>query len=356
MTVDALVRARDRLIASVADERGPGDLLVDLLAALHEVADFDVAAVMLTDPETMLPSGAAVEGFAADTCVPFWDNELLDPDFLKFNDLARSHDPIGTLYEATDGDLARSPRYRKLLEPIDAPDELRVAFNSGTTCWAVASLVRPAGQSPFTVEEVHAVRDLIPVAARALRHAVTGVDSDMGMAGPGMIVFDDGGRIESMTPDGAAALEDLRHRGGVTDVIPTPLLAAARRARSNRSSARVALRARGASGTWMQVHASPLGDDGRVAVMIEPARRSDLLPILLESYGLTPRESEVVLLLSRGLATKEIAAELCISMHTVNDHLKVIFTKTAVSSRGELVAKLFAEHVIERYHEHAVHV
>ncbi len=31
------------------------------------------------------------------------------------------------------------------------------------------------------------------------------------------------------------------------------------------------------------------------------------------------------------------------SRHTVRDHVKAIFAKVGVSSRGELVAKLFAE-------------
>lgn len=31
-------------------------------------------------------------------------------------------------------------------------------------------------------------------------------------------------------------------------------------------------------------------------------------------------------------------------MHTVRDYVKAIFAKVGVSSRGELVAKLFAEH------------
>ncbi|HEU5082402.1 MAG TPA: helix-turn-helix transcriptional regulator [Acidimicrobiales bacterium] len=356
MAVDDLVRARDRIIGTIAAERSAGDSLCEILAALHEIADFDSAALMLTDPETMLPSGAAVEGFPPESCVPFWDNELLDPDFLKFNELARSHDPIGTLYEATDGDLERSPRYRRLLAPFGAKDELRVAFSSGTTCWAVGALVRPAGMDPFTPEEVRAVRDLIPVAARSLRHAVSS-RSELGvLPGPGMLVVDASGRIDSMTPDAEEALFDLQCCRTEPDFLPTSILAAAVRARSSRSSARVAVRARGLSGTWMKVHASPLGDDGRVAVMIEPARRSDLLPILLESYDLTARESEVILLISRGLSTKDIAAELCISAHTVNDHIKVIFAKVGVTSRGELVAKLFSEHVIEPFHEHAVHV
>lgn len=231
-----------------------------------------------------------------------------------------------------------------------------MAFNSGTTCWAVGTLVRPAGMDAFTPEEVRAVRDLIPVAARSLRHAVSS-RSEMGvLPGPGMLVIDASGRIESMTADAEEALIDLQCCGVESDFLPTSILAAAVRARSSRSSARVAVRARGLSGTWMKVHASPLGDQGRVAVMIEPARRSDLLPILLESYDLTARESEVVVLLSRGLFTKDVAAELCISVHTVNDHIKVIFTKVGVTSRGELVAKLFSEHVMQPFHEHAINV
>lgn len=90
--------------------------------------------------------------------------------------------------------------------------------------------------------------------------------------------------------------------------------------------------------------------------MIEPAHQSDLVPILLESYGLTPRESDIVLLIARGFSTKEIAAELCISAHTVHDHIKVIFTKCAVSSRGELVASLFGHHLFESHHTATAHI
>jgi len=93
-----------------------------------------------------------------------------------------------------------------------------------------------------------------------------------------------------------------------------------------------------------------------VAVMIEPARPADLVPILLESYGLTGRETEgrppaLTLAVDQG-----VAAELCISAHTVNDHIKVIFTKVGVSSRGELVAKLFFEHIIDEFHDSSLDV
>ncbi len=63
-----------------------------------------------------------------------------------------------------------------------------------------------------------------------------------------------------------------------------------------------------------------------------------------ECYGLTPRERDVLRGVARGLSTTEIAGELYLSTHTVRDHLKSVFDKVGVSSRGELVAKLFAEH------------
>jgi DNA-binding CsgD family transcriptional regulator len=356
VVVKNLVQARDRLLAAVRDDIPESQLLTLLIAALSDVAEFDRCAVIRTDPDTMLPSAGAVEGFGSNGCIPFWDNELLDPDFLKFNDLARSHDPVATLHEATDGELDRSPRFRKLYKPLGADDELRVAFSSGRTCWAVAALVRPEGSGPFPAGEIQDVRELVPVAVRALRHAAGRIDDAHRLTGPAMLIVADDGTIESMTADADVLILDLRTHGLADDVTPVAVLAAVRRAKSNRSSARIAVRARGESGRWLKLHASSLDNDGRVAVMIEPARASDLVPILLESYGLTHRETEVVTLVARGLSTKEIAAELCISAHTVNDHIKIIFTKCAVSSRGELVARLFADHLYESYYQAVTHL
>jgi DNA-binding CsgD family transcriptional regulator len=81
-------------------------------------------------------------------------------------------------------------------------------------------------------------------------------------------------------------------------------------------------------------------------VTIRPAQSHELLSILLERHELTDRELEIVLGLARGHATKEIADRLYISAHTVRDHIKTIFTKVDVNSRGELVGKLFSEHLL----------
>ncbi len=52
---------------------------------------------------------------------------------------------------------------------------------------------------------------------------------------------------------------------------------------------------------------------------------------------LTERESEVLGLLSKGLANKQIALELGISEHTVKFHVSSIYTKLNVTNRTEAV-------------------
>jgi DNA-binding NarL/FixJ family response regulator len=61
---------------------------------------------------------------------------------------------------------------------------------------------------------------------------------------------------------------------------------------------------------------------------------------------LTPREIQVLQLLSRGLANKEIADALNISEYTVKDHLKNILAKLRVADRTEAVTKAITRGII----------
>jgi len=61
---------------------------------------------------------------------------------------------------------------------------------------------------------------------------------------------------------------------------------------------------------------------------------------MLAAYGLSPRERDICGQVIAGYSTAEIAAHLFISAHTVQDHLKSIFAKAGVRSRGELAARL----------------
>jgi DNA-binding CsgD family transcriptional regulator len=62
---------------------------------------------------------------------------------------------------------------------------------------------------------------------------------------------------------------------------------------------------------------------------------------MADACGLTAREREVTRLVALGLPTAAIAERLYLSAWTVQDHLKAIFEKVGVATRGELVAHLF---------------
>ena len=57
---------------------------------------------------------------------------------------------------------------------------------------------------------------------------------------------------------------------------------------------------------------------------------------------LTAREVEVLRLIERGLANREIAAQLCIELRTVKNHVHRILEKLGVDRRGQAAALMRA--------------
>ena len=88
-------------------------------------------------------------------------------------------------------------------------------------------------------------------------------------------------------------------------------------------------------------------DGGQIAVTLREATTTETFRLLSRAYALSERERQVVAALVAGLDTRAIAQRLFISRYTVQDHLKSVYEKVGVSSRGELVAKMFADH----YHD-----
>jgi len=76
-------------------------------------------------------------------------------------------------------------------------------------------------------------------------------------------------------------------------------------------------------------------DDSFAAALLREAPTAP--PDLVES--LTPREAEVLQLLTQGLPNKTIAQRLGISDHTVKFHVNAILGKLGVQSRGEAIVQ-----------------
>jgi DNA-binding CsgD family transcriptional regulator len=102
------------------------------------------------------------------------------------------------------------------------------------------------------------------------------------------------------------------------------------------------------------MHASlPAGKGGgQVAIVIDRARGHESAALRLETYGVTAREREVAALLAQGCTNAEVAAALVVSPYTVEDHIKSLFEKTGVSSRRELVARIFLADYLPAITEH----
>ena len=66
-----------------------------------------------------------------------------------------------------------------------------------------------------------------------------------------------------------------------------------------------------------------------------------------KTYGLTPREMEVVGCIVEGCSNRDIAKQFSLSEETVKRHLSNIFDKTGVSTRLELALFAIAHHLVE---------
>lgn len=351
-----------RRIDALAGEGLAAQPLVEGVAEeLRGALDLDALVMAATDPETMLGLGAGVvHGMPHTVCVPFWGYEFEVPDFNKFTDLARGPRQVADLHEATGGRPARSARWRELCTHMDADAELRATFNAGGRGWGLLHANRSGAAKGFAAEEIAFVATVAPIVGRALRQSLLAHPA-AGAAGrgPGMAIFDAGNRLVTVTPEALAWFEELEtvfaHHDATHDVdVPSEVTVAAQGARARAlcgQGTTTRARARTRRGVWVLIHAScpcgAAGAAGEVAVVIEPAKASEVAPLIVDAYELTPRELQVTRELARGLTTVEIGRRLHLSRYTVQDHLKSVYEKTGVSSRGELVAKIFADH----YHD-----
>lgn len=357
------------------------DLLEALAAEIHRVVPHEGATWFGVDPVTMLATAPSrVEGLDDGLCNTFWHLEFHEQDTGLFADLARG-EIAAALRLSLDDRPSRSVRYREFMAPQGYDDELRAVFRTGDSTWGVVGLYRDAAGPSFDEDDVAVVRALSATVAGALRAHVREASPWLGQpSAPGLVVIDGDGRVVSANGEALAWLRELWPTAststplelGSLDVfglrdhdlqVPTALYALVARARAvadGRERAPARLRLHDRRGRWLVLHASALAgpgspDGASVAVVIEAAKSAEVAPIVIEAFSLTQRERDVLGAIARGGSTAEIAAELFLSPHTVRDHVKAVFEKVGVSTRGELVARLFGEHYTDRLHETMVH-
>jgi DNA-binding CsgD family transcriptional regulator len=331
---------RNDLLRLVHNGSGMHEFSLRAAKVVSRSVGFDGVAVLTMDPATSLVTRAFVQnGLPADATSRIIEIEHREGEVNTFAALARSGRIAASLHHETDGELDRCVRHRELRAPAGLGDELRTVLVSDTAIWGGLTLGRAAGSAPFSCADVALMASISRHLAEGLRRATllrarsTGAERSAGLA--------------LLTAANAIAAADAPAEAWLAELgADAPVIAAvasqARRIAAGRDTTGKLARARiqTSSGAWVTVRASVL-DDGQTAVAIEPIQPHELAPLIADAYGLTPRERTVVRLVAKGLPTESVAERLHVSTWTVQDHLKSVFEKVGVCSRGELVARIF---------------
>ncbi len=328
--------------------------------AIRRVVPFDRACWHTVDPGTVLFTGSLNQNVG---CSGAWlaEYEYVVEDVNKWWFLARSGYRAGASSLATHGDLSRSARHRST-EAYGIGDELRGSFLVDGTYWGAAGFLRNEGGPWFTDEDVRFLVSLSEPLAKGFRRAllVATATSDQPLEdGPGVVVFDGRGEVQLMSATAERWIEQLIEvppPSSASDSRIVQVVAARARALAPRQDPlelTARCRAQTVSGSWLLLYGTRLsgGADGQTAVIIQPAAASEVAPLVALAYGLSERECQVARLCMQGRSTKQMAQSLGVSPYTVQDHLKSIFEKTGVRSRGELVGQVFLEHYVPRWED-----
>jgi DNA-binding CsgD family transcriptional regulator len=353
MNQKVAIRARDEIVRLSGSGLNTTSFRRAVIASLRRALPIDAIWFATTDPATLLFTGSFVEAIPESLTPAFVTNEFLEDDVNKWVSLAR-HNRANSLFRATKNRPQESSRFRNILAPVGFGDELRAALLDGQSCWGYMCLHRERDDEGFRADEIDFLQSVVKYIARGLRDAilVENVAAPETADSPGMLVLADDLSLVSTSRPAEQWLSEIHDLPGRRE-LPQAIYGLARRLQEIEAledpipSPRVRIRTH--SGRWLVGHAMRLHGaeaETRIGIVLEPAARSEVLPLALLAYGLTQREAEVTQLVLRGSSTAEIAQILCISALTVQQHLKGVFNKTGVSSRRELSAKVLYEQYV----------
>ncbi|HZM65512.1 MAG TPA: helix-turn-helix transcriptional regulator [Nakamurella sp.] len=372
----ARTRASERIGEICAAQLDATALRRGVLDAMRGVVEFDAFVWLSTDPVTTV----GVAPFARVPCLP----EL--PALIKakyatginrWTSLAGAGSPVGLLRDAVGGDLVRSRVWREVMSRYAVGDVASVVFADRFGCWGFLDLWRDDRREPFSGADAEFLAHLAPSVATALRLCQSRAFVEVATPhrhehGPVVLTLDGDLRIIGRTSASKAWLERLLPPVPNEQAVPASvynvaaqLLAAEDGVDDHPASARVHL----ADGFWLTVRAARFApemeprrpgtsggvlagagpligvrSDGAVGgptlvVTIEETSAAERLELFARTFGLTPREDELLGLLAVGGDTRAIARQMAVSELTVQDHLKSIFGKTGTHDRVMVLSR-----------------
>jgi DNA-binding CsgD family transcriptional regulator len=340
-------RARDSILRLCRSDADARTFRLEALAAIRRAVGFDAYVWLITDPETSVGSSPLADV----PCLP----EL--PQLIRLKYLTTVNRwtslPRGSvsLANATGGDLSQSLLWRELLNHYQVADIASSVYRDQFGCWGFLDLWRT--QPPaFPETDIEFLDHLAGPVTTALRHSQAKTFTPATAAGelpagPVVLLLSAALDVRAQTPQTQRYLQILVPRDEEDQAsipasaynVAAQLIATETGVSENPPLARVHL----ASGRWMTLRAARMGTsqpahERDIAVSIEPAAPDDRVAVFARASGLTPRERELLHHLVTGASTQDITRHMFVSEHTVQDHLKSIFAKTATRNRRTLLA------------------
>ena len=345
-------RAREALVSLAGSEQDSDSFRHEAIAVLHRATGVDGWGWLLTDPGAGVPTHDFGENLVVDRALrrffrmlPEAWKEPGEPVSQPRGQGSAASGAVTTLSAATGGDLRRDLSWREVWGPAGIGDKMRVRLTAGGMCWALLHLHREGSSEHYSEEDVRFVAGVAPLLALRVRADLRAPapGGDDSAPEPGTVILDQDHSLVAATEPAWRWIDRLGIPGpNPAEPLPTTVYALATHVAASRRAARVRVRA--ADGRWVVVGVAPLTTGSQAAagyaVTLEAASADDLAPLLMRAWGLTRREREVARLVIDGLSTEDIATALFISVHTVRDHLKMIFGKVGVGRRQELIAAL----------------
>jgi len=340
--VDAIQRAA-RTVAHAGGHASDADFADETLASVATVLPHDGYCIFGVDPASGLRafmlSRNGLDGVSGRLAY----NETRERDVNRYAELARCSVPAGIL-----GGSAReppSPRLHDILHPAGFRSELRLALRTHRGWWGALSLFREGARRPFGADDAVLATRLAPALTTAVRQRpLRRLPPSPRPPPSGVVLLDPNDTIVSMSEEARNWLQALCAGGSDEMTMDDMMRVVYEVAHATRTRARTdqnLCRIRTSSGAWVALQGNRVdAGSADVAVILQAASLTQLLPAVDAWLGLTPREAQVLRLVASGLPGKQIATRLAISPQTVNTYLRTIYRKAHVTGRAELLGQL----------------
>lgn len=324
------------------------ELRAGVLDQMRQAIGFDSYVFVLTDPRSCVGADPLAD-------VPLL-HELPRLIRLKYATTVNrwtglGDPPVGLLHEGTGGRREHSLLWHEMLGPAGIVDVASVVFRDRFGCWGFLDLWRAGPADPFSRSDADFLATIAPAVTEGLRRcqAATFTGHPAGAERRTPLVL-------LLAPDLTIQAQTRQTQDYLRQLLPTPPERSPVPAAAYNVAAQLVAVEAGiddqpatasghlADGVWITLRAARIGEagpdhPGDIAVTIEQASPAERMDIFSRAFALSGRETELLHVLAEGADTRQASLRMSLSQHTVQDHLKSIFDKTAARSRRELLTR-----------------